>query len=451
MIEKALFEMGVTKYNTGELSTWCYESSKILPYGPAQLHPEGAGLKSLRSLGPLWITLEKGASYTFRTKPLKKKGKSHIFGYNLVGEQNPTERRLAMLKVNRIDFTGQPIYIGLDVHKKSWSVSIYSKHGEYKTFSQPPEVETLVHYLQHHLPGAQYNVVYEAGYCGFWIHDQLKEKRIQCLVVNPADVPTKNKERRTKRDRIDCRKLARSLRNGEIVGIYIPCRPKLEDRSLIRTRQSMVKKQTRCKNQIKGMLLFYGVVIPEAREMGHWSRRFIQWIEEIRMERGSGDIALQVHLEELKHLRQLIASLNRAILRLARTEEYRPLVRLLKTVPGISTLTAMILLTELCEIARFRSIDELCSYVGLIPDIQESGEKEHVEGMTQRRHSQLRWLLIEASWVAVQKDPALMMAFDQYCKKMRKTKAIVKIARKLLNRVRYVLKNQAEYVPSVIQ
>jgi transposase len=213
----------------------------------------------------------------------------------------------------------------------------------------------------------------------------------------------------------------------------------------------MVRKQTRCKNQIKGMLLFYGVVIPEVREMGHWSRRFIQWIEGIRMERASGDIALKAHLEELSHLRQLIASLNRAILRLARTEEYRPLVRLLKTVPGISTLTAMILLTELGEITRFPSLDELSCYVGLIPDTQQSGDKEYIGSLTQRRHSQLRWLLIEASWVAIRKDPALLMAFEQYCKRMRKTKAIVKIARKLLNRIRYVLKNHAEYVPCVIQ
>jgi len=370
-----------------------------------------------------------------------------------VAAQKLTERRLAMnhVKSSRLDFTGQPIYIGLDVHKKSWSVSIFSNCGEYKTFSQPPEVDKLLHYLRHHFPGGDYRSVYEAGYCGFWIHDQLREKGIQCLVVNPADIPTKNKERRTKRDRIDCRKLGRTLRNGEITGIYVPSRSKLEDRTLIRTRQGMVRKQTRCKNQIKGMLLFYGVVIPEEREMGHWSQRFIQWIEGIRMERASGDIALRAHLEELNHLRQLIASLNRAILRLARTEEYRPLVRLLKTVPGISTLTAMILLTELGEITRFPSLDEMSCYVGLIPDTHESGEKEYVGSITQRRHSQLRWLLIEASWVAIRKDPALLMAFQEYCRRMRKTKAIVKVARKLLNRIRYVLKNQAEYVPCVIQ
>jgi transposase len=162
-------------------------------------------------------------------------------------------------------------------------------------------------------------------------------------------------------------------------------------------------------------------------------------------------MALKIHLEELKHLRQIIASLNRAILALARTEQYRTPVRLLKTVPGISTLTAMTLLTELSDIARFPSLDELSCYVGLIPDTQESGEKEHTGGITQRRHRQLRCLLIEASWVAIRKDPAMLMAFIQYCKRMRKNRAIVKIARKLLNRIRYVLKNQTEYVPEVIQ
>ena len=76
------------------------------------------------------------------------------------------------------------------------------------------------------------------------------------MVVNPADVPTKDKEKATKTDRVDCRKLARSLRNGELEAIYVPSRIKGEDRSLVRTRQSMVRKQTRCKNQIKSILSF---------------------------------------------------------------------------------------------------------------------------------------------------------------------------------------------------
>lgn len=356
-----------------------------------------------------------------------------------------------MEHVSKLDFSGQTIYVGLDVHKKSWSVSIFSEQCEHKTFTQPPDPDKLVHYLKRNFPGAEYRAVYEAGFCGFWVHDQLRDQGVNCIVANPADVPTTNKERTNKRDRIDCRKLSRNLRSGAIQGIYVPSRPKLEDRSLVRTRQSMMKKQTRCKNQIKSLLFFYGIDLPEELVRSSWSQKFLRWIEGIRMERNSGDMVLKAHLEELKHLKPIIASLNRAIILLSREAEYRDWIRLLRTVPGVSTLTAMILLTELCELARFATLDHLASYVGLIPNTKASGETEHVGNLTHRRNAQLRAVLIEAAWTASRKDPVLLLAFNEYCKRMRKTRAIVKIARKLLNRIRYVLKNQVEYVPGVVQ
>jgi len=356
-----------------------------------------------------------------------------------------------MNQVSKLDFTGQQIYVGMDVHKKSWSISIYTDQFEHKTFSQPPKVEVLVNYLKRNFPGAAYKTVYEAGFSGFWVHDRLQEQGVRCLVVNPADVPTKDKERAGKTDRVDCRKLARSLRNGDIEGIYVPSRPKAEDRSLLRTRHGMVKKQTRCKNQIKSILCFYGIHIPEELTRSHWSKRFISWIESIRMERASGDMALKVHLAELGHIRQTIAELNRAVRALAMTDDYRNNVRILKTVPGVSTLTAMTLLTELYDITRFKTLDKLCSYVGLIPNTDSSGETDHKTGMTGRRNNHLRGVIIESAWTAVRKDPALMMAFNELCKHMTKTNAIIRIAKKLLNRIRYVLKNQQEYVPAVIQ
>jgi transposase len=356
-----------------------------------------------------------------------------------------------MKHVNKLDFTGQQIYVGMDVHKKSWSISIYTDQFEHKTFSQPPKTEMLVNYLKRNFPGATYKTAYEAGFCGYWIHDQLQEQGVRCLVVNPADVPTKDKERATKTDPVDCRKLARTLRSGELVGIYVPSRVKAEDRSLLRTRQSMVKKQTRCKNQIRSILCFYGINIPEDLTSSHWSKRFINWIESICMERASGDVALKVHLAELLHHRKTIAELNRAIRALANTSDYRVNVALLRTAPGISTLTAMLLLTELYDLSRFKTLDTLCSYVGLIPNTNSSGEKDAKTGMTSRRNGQLRSAIIESAWTAVRKDPALMIAFNELCKHMTKTKAIIRIAKKLLNRVRYVLKNQQAYVPAVIQ
>jgi len=356
-----------------------------------------------------------------------------------------------MKNVRELDFSGEAIYVGLDIHKKSWSVSILTDKFEHKTFSQPPEVETLTKYLKRNFPGAAYKSIYEAGFSGFWIHDRLKEEGVDCLVVNPADVPTKDKERAGKTDSVDCRKLARCLRNGEVEGIYVPPRPKVEDRTLLRTRHSLVKKQTRCKNQIKSILCFYGIKIPEDFVERYWSKNFIIWLENIKMERASGDISFKVHLDELKHLRKSISEMNIAIRSLSRSDDYGDSVRVLKSIPGISTLTAMILLTELYEINRFKTLDHLCSYVGLVPNTHSSGEKDIKTGITYRRNAHLRFVLVESAWTAVRKDPALMMAFDDLCKRMSKSRAIIRIAKKLLNRIRYVLKNQQEYVTAVIE
>ena len=166
---------------------------------------------------------------------------------------------------------------------------------------------------------------------------------MDCLVTHPADVPTKDKERRNRNDTVDARKLARSLRNGELTALYVPERKALEDRSLVRMRMSMVKKQTRCKNQIKGLLSFYGYTIPDELAKSHWSRNFINWLGSLEFHGESGKRVLQALLDELKHLRQSIAQLTRHIRTLAQQGPYRTNVQYLKSIPGISTFTSMVL------------------------------------------------------------------------------------------------------------
>ncbi|RPH76127.1 MAG: IS110 family transposase [Planctomycetaceae bacterium] len=348
------------------------------------------------------------------------------------------------------DFTGQNIYVGMDVHKKSWTVSIFSEHHEHKTFTQPPNAQSLVGYLKRTFPGATYHAVYEAGFCGYWIYDSLHQQGVDSMVVNPADVPTTDKQRRGKNDKIDSRKLGKNLRSHDLQPIYIPCTMQREDRSLVRTRHGMVCKQTRCKNQITSLLAFYGVFLPPEMETKRWSRRFINWLESIQLEHTSGTIALKTLIEELLHLRKLIAGLTRQIVLLSRTYDYAEAVWLLRTIPGISTLTAMILLTEIGDISRFKNLDTLASYAGLIPDTKSSGEEEHITNITMRRNPMLRAILVESSWVAVRKDPALMLAFNKLCRRLKKTNAIIHIARKLLNRIRFVLKNRQPYVLAIV-
>jgi transposase len=350
----------------------------------------------------------------------------------------------------KLDFTNQDIYVGLDVSKKSWKVCIYVGMYFHRQFAQPPQPDVLVNYLRRNFPGARYHCVYEAGCFGFWIYETLNKHGIHCIVVNPADVPTTSWEKSRKTDRVDANKLARSLAAGELHPIYVPERKALEDRNLVRLRTSLVREQTRNKNRIKAMLQYYGITTPDGMEQRHWSRRYLAWIEAVAMQYESGNYTFRLLVGELISRRQTIADLTLKIRHLSREEPYRTQVDFLCTICGISQLAAMVFLTELIDIKRFKRLDHMASYAGLIPGEHSSGEQHIDTGLTYRRNPALRTVLIECAWIAVKRDPALLMCFNRYASRMPKNMAIVKIARKLLNRIRYVLKNQMPYQIRVV-
>ena len=350
-------------------------------------------------------------------------------------------------QVKQIDFTGQNIYIGFDVHKKSWKVTVIAEDIFYKTFTQPPDPEVLYNYLKKNFPGGNYHSAYEAGFCGYWIHQKLLAYGIKSIIVNPADIPTTNKEKVQKEDKRDSRKIARSLSSGTIMPIYTPTIQTLRDRSLIRTRAMLVKDIGRYKNRIKSFLFFYGINIAEtfADPKKHWTKRFMNWLESLEIDRGTGKESLQTLISECKNLRASILKVTREIRGLSQTATYKEQVILLKTIPGIGLLTAITILTELESIDRFPNLDKLCGYIGLIPSTKSSGEKDQTGDITPRGHSVLRNSIIESSWIAIRNDPSLMKSYLSYIKRMDPNKAIIKIAKKLLNRIRFVLLNKKPY------
>src|SRR5680860_1500960 len=89
-------------------------------------------------------------------------------------------------QITTLDFKGQNIFVGIDVHLKSWTVTILTEELMHKTFTQPACAETLCNYLKRNFPGGDYNSVYEAGFSGFWAHYKLKEMGINNIVTNPA-------------------------------------------------------------------------------------------------------------------------------------------------------------------------------------------------------------------------------------------------------------------------
>lgn len=159
-----------------------------------------------------------------------------------------------MVQSKGINFNGQNIYIGIDVHLKSWSVTIITESGYKRTHSQKPSAKELFEHLKKHYPNGKYQAVYESGFSGYSTYYALKEYGIKCMIIHAADVPTSQYENVMKTDAIDSEKLAKSLKGGLLRGIYVRDKEELDDRSLIRLRKTLQKQLGGYKSRVKHLL-----------------------------------------------------------------------------------------------------------------------------------------------------------------------------------------------------
>lgn len=352
----------------------------------------------------------------------------------------------------KITFEDQDIYVGIDVHKSSWTVAICTEHRCYRPFTlSPPRVEGLIGYLEKNFPLGFYMCAYEAGFSGFGLCEALFDYGITCLVVNPADIPTSGREAEFKTDSRDAAKIARCLRSGELESIYQPPKQLQGDRALARLQDQFRKDVVRQKSRIKMFLYYFGIKIPaEFDNKGRWSRAFIQWLYQLEMPTPNATAVLQHQMGQLVYCLGMKRNVEQWLRDLSHTDAYCPQADLMETVPGFGRLTAIKFLLQLGPINRFSSMDALHNYAGLVPASRDSGETTRRNRITQRGHTQLRAMLVEAAWTAIGVDPALSHCFAELKKRMPAQKAIIRIAKKLLARIRFVLINETPYEKGIL-
>ena len=350
-----------------------------------------------------------------------------------------------------IDFSDKTLYVGIDVHQKDYQVAIVHESRCLGNHRMEASGEKLIIHLNKYYPGADFKCVYEACSWGFVLQRKLADAGIECMVVNPADVATSDKERRRKTDKVDALKLAREHEAHHLQAIYVPDETSQKERNLIRFRKSLVGDLSRCKNRIKSLLKYQGIDIPERFSKFSWSNNFMEWIEqEANKDELLGDVLLP-RLAELRFHRQQLLEVQRKLRKLMKSEKYSKSSDLAQSVAGIGPTTAALFLLEVGDIRRFRGFDPLNNFIGFCPDSHSSGESDRQTGITTRRHKQLRSAFIEAAWVAIRIDPAMADAYSKLIKKMEGKKAIVRIARKLLRRLRAVLLSGVPYQKGVVK
>jgi len=219
----------------------------------------------------------------------------------------------------------------------------------------------------------------------------------------------------------------------------------------MRLRFRNVQTQTRIKNRIKGLLHNYGISIPtQYSKNSRWSYNFIAWLESGELNTDAGCFVLQNLVDQLKESRQHLKNILRQLRKESRNDNIEPIITALCSVPGVAFINAMTLFTEIIDIKRFSNFDHLASFVGLVPSIYSSAETEYSKGISFRHNKFLRPLIIEAAWTAVRKDPAMTKKYSQLYRKMSKQRAIIRIAKKLLSRIKHVWEKQEEYKFSLV-
>lgn len=350
---------------------------------------------------------------------------------------------------NKKDFKGQKIFVGIDVHLKSWSVTVMTESGFHKTHTQNTSAEGLRNHLRQNYPGAEYHIVYESGFTGYSTYYKFKDLGISCHIINAADVPTMQKEKLAKTDNVDSYKLARALKNGDFKKdfLFVPDRNLLDDRSVIRERYLAVRDLAKMKSRIKQCLYFNGVDIPESMRhaASHWTSQYKEWLHTVRLvwkSRKSLDILLE--LFDKRH--QDLLDANTRLRRMAVSKRYKTNYDLLTSIPGIGPVAAMTILTEVMDFDRFSCIRKFIGYIGLKPMTNSSGEKEIVGEMTSRGNRYINSVLVEAAWVAITKSVTLSSLYGRLLHQgMKPQKAIIRVARKLACFIFATIRTQKAY------
>jgi transposase len=300
---------------------------------------------------------------------------------------------------------GKEIFVGLEDSKKTWEVAVRCEKRIVHEASMEAKYPVLARYLGNKFPECAIHVIYEAGFKGFNLYDQLTEYGIDCVVI-PPHLVTEPKVNKVKTDKRDAKRLALVLENHDCdLPCHVPDRERREDRQISRTLAGITKDIIRTRNRIRRLLDFHaiGTSFPD-----RWGRKEFEALKELPL----GDPlkkSLMVFVTLLEQLWDHQEALRDELRKLCHKERYRKAFEIARSIPGIGWFTAIRLILELGEdLSHFSSGKKIASFLGLTSSEYSTGETERKGHITGMGSGFMRSTLIENSWVAIRKDPALL-------------------------------------------
>jgi transposase len=327
---------------------------------------------------------------------------------------------------------GTQVWMAIDISRSKAVYCLRWNGSEQRRLSTPLGIEHVRGLLAHY-HGCQVHVAYEACGFGYELAWWLQAQGVVVTVIAPSRV-----ERvpglQVKTDRVDAGKLARKLEKGDLKAIYIPSRTVHEQRQIGRTYAQCVKERKRAQVRMRSLMQEQGRLGP--LPAAGW-KAYSAWLDVQPLPEPVG-LCVQAH-QQLRgvadqHAKRMLAELYT----LARSDAYRPLVQALSAQSGVGWQSAIRLVLELGDIARFRTTDALPHYLGLTPSQYSSGELDHRGHTLKCGPGFLRAMLLQCAWSAVRHgcDSELKERFAQLAPRIGRKRAIVAVARRLAIKLR---------------
>lgn len=338
-----------------------------------------------------------------------------------------------------VNYNNKTVYLGIDVHKKTYSVTAVCEGQVVKKDTLKADPSFLLSYCRKYFSGAMIETAYEAGFSGFHLHRYLEEHGIKNYVVHAAGIEIASGNR-VKTDKRDSLRLATQLSVGRLRGIFVPSKEREDARAVTRLRESLIKKRSSTGTQLKALLFQHGLIPYNSRQKV--SARWIQNLTKMTLTPGLG-FAINQYSEMWISINSQIKMIEKEMIKQA--QEDSQLERLYRSVPGIGPVASRTLANELGDMSQFKNERQIFSYAGLTPSEYSSGEHVRQGHISRQGKSVLRKILVQAAWVAIRGDDNLAKIFERVSARAGSKKAIVAIARHLIGRIRACIRTGNSY------
>lgn len=292
------------------------------------------------------------------------------------------------------------IYIGIDVHKNSYSYCAYEKEKDSFFAEHKSEAgsKNAINYIKSVIKttGSDFPILigYEAGPTGYKLCRDLQKAGFPCVVIAPSTIYKPNGPR-IKTDRRDARLLAQTLAYKTFKQVVIPSEKIEAMKEFTRARCSKKRQLKKAKQELLSFLLRMGMIYPE--KGSYWTQSHFEWLRTVQFKDKWLQLAFEEYFSEVNELMAKVARLDTQIKQMAENSEIKDAVEKLICFTGIDYLTAVSIAAEVGDFSRFSNAKAFSNYIGLCPGENSSGLKVRHTAITKAGNSRVRQLLIESA------------------------------------------------------